>query len=116
MNSDKSTNDTILQAREVYRGFDTPRGRVEVLKGVDLKVTSGEVVAILGVSGVGKTTLLHILGGLDTYDHRLSVPGPSRPPVLEQPPDGAEVSCLRVRRGPRLDYDGACYYPYHDPV
>ncbi len=68
MNNNKSTNDTILQAREIYRGFDTPRGRVEVLKGVNLKVTAGEVVAILGVSGVGKTTLLHILGGLDRPD------------------------------------------------
>jgi len=36
-----------------------------VLRGVDLEVSSGEAVAVVGVSGVGKSTLLHILGGLD---------------------------------------------------
>lgn len=57
-----------MTASQIYRGFDTPQGRVEVLKGVDINVEAGEVVAILGVSGVGKTTLLHILGGLDRPD------------------------------------------------
>ena len=39
--------------------------RVEVLKGVDVEVGKGEILAILGKSGVGKSTLLHLIGGLD---------------------------------------------------
>jgi len=39
-----------------------------VLRGLDLSLERGEMVAIVGASGVGKSTLLHILGGLDTLD------------------------------------------------
>ena len=38
---------------------------IEVLKGVDIEVQQGEILAILGKSGVGKSTLLHLIGGLD---------------------------------------------------
>jgi len=55
----------LLEARGIHRSFDTAEGVIDVLKGVDLDVNSGEMVAIVGESGVGKSTLLHILGGLD---------------------------------------------------
>ena len=55
----------LLVARGVCRNFETSEGTLEVLKGVDLAVNSGEMVAVVGESGVGKSTLLHILGGLD---------------------------------------------------
>jgi ABC-type lipoprotein export system ATPase subunit len=58
----------ILRSGNIHRGFDTPQGRIEVLKGVDLNLVRGEIVTVLGASGVGKTTLLHILGGLDRPD------------------------------------------------
>ncbi|MEY4093185.1 MAG: Lipoprotein-releasing system ATP-binding protein LolD, partial [Acidobacteriota bacterium] len=42
--------------------------RLHVLRDLDLTVEKGEMVAIMGASGVGKSTLLHVLGGLDSID------------------------------------------------
>jgi len=69
MNSAERPNgDLILRSYGIYRGFDTPEGRINVLQGVDLELARGEMVAVVGASGIGKTTLLHILGGLDRPD------------------------------------------------
>ncbi len=57
--------DHLLEATGVFRSFETSEGILEVLKGVDLTINPGEMAAIVGESGVGKSTLLHILGGLD---------------------------------------------------
>jgi lipoprotein-releasing system ATP-binding protein len=58
----------ILTAEGVVKSFEGSKGPIEVLKGVDLDVRESEVVVILGASGVGKSTLLHILGTLDRVD------------------------------------------------
>ena len=56
----------VLEARglrKVYRGGDG--GLIEVLSSLDLSVSRGEFVAVMGASGTGKSTLLHLLGALD---------------------------------------------------
>jgi lipoprotein-releasing system ATP-binding protein len=56
---------TIISATDISREFSTAEGMLRVLSGVSLDVRKGQMVAVTGPSGVGKSTLLHILGGLD---------------------------------------------------
>jgi len=55
----------VLRALDVGKSFETGAGRLEVLKEITLDIAQGEIVAVSGASGVGKSTLLHILGTLD---------------------------------------------------
>ena len=55
----------LLEIRDLTKRFTTAGGPVEVLRGIDFEVRSGERVAVVGASGAGKTTLMHILGALD---------------------------------------------------
>ena len=59
------SGEKVVQARGIRKGFKTGKVELEVLVHVDLEVERGEILAIMGVSGVGKSTLLHILGTLD---------------------------------------------------
>jgi lipoprotein-releasing system ATP-binding protein len=61
-------SEAILRAERVSKSYGTGPGRIEVLCGLDLSVVRDEAVAVIGDSGVGKSTLLHILGGLDRPD------------------------------------------------
>jgi putative ABC transport system ATP-binding protein len=57
--------DTVLTVRGLAKTYAGDGIDVLALRGVDLDVTSGELVAVMGPSGCGKSTLLHLLGGLD---------------------------------------------------
>jgi len=61
-------NDLLIQAESIHKGYALGRRRLEVLRGVDLRVQAGEFVALRGSSGAGKSTLLHLMGGLDHPD------------------------------------------------
>jgi lipoprotein releasing system ATP-binding protein len=54
-----------IMAQDVTKSFARDGDRVQVLKGVSLSIAAGELAAIVGPSGVGKSTLLHLLGGLE---------------------------------------------------
>jgi lipoprotein-releasing system ATP-binding protein len=58
----------LVEVAGLVKSYPTARGRLEVLHGLDLTVQQGEMLAVVGASGVGKSTLLHVLGGLDVSD------------------------------------------------
>ncbi len=58
----------MVKGRNIHKHFN----KLHVLKGVDIDITEGEFVSIVGDSGAGKTTLLHILGTLEPPTHNLN--------------------------------------------
>ncbi len=75
----------VLEVKGVWAGYGSSQARTEVLKGIDLSVEEGELLAVLGFSGTGKTTLISLLAGLRKPDKgevlfkgkRVTGPGPS---------------------------------------
>ena len=59
---------SIVSIRQVTKSYTRGKQRVEVLRGLDLEVETGEFLALMGPSGSGKTTLLNLIGGLDRPD------------------------------------------------
>jgi len=55
----------MIRIANLYKSFTMAARQIEVLKGLNLAIEKGEVLAIVGASGVGKSTFLHILGTLD---------------------------------------------------
>jgi lipoprotein-releasing system ATP-binding protein len=65
-----------LEAEGIVKGYTVGGTVLTVLRDLELHVDTGEMVAIVGASGVGKSTLLHVLGGLDRADGgRVSIGG-----------------------------------------
>ena len=79
----------VLEARDLVRRYQSQDGGVDALRGVSLQVRRGEFVAIMGASGSGKSTMLHLLGGLD------------RPTSGEVVIDGVNISRLDDDRATR---------------
>lgn len=85
-------NDMEILVEEVWKSYDG--GRIEVLKGVTLRVEKGGVVALCGTSGCGKSTLLNVISGLEEADRGLvRVAGLD---VLDEP---TRIGLLRHRIG-----------------
>ncbi len=58
-------SEPLLSAKGIFKTYSLGRRELEVLRGVDLELGRGDFVALRGASGTGKSTLLHLLGGLD---------------------------------------------------
>jgi lipoprotein-releasing system ATP-binding protein len=56
---------SLIETQDLKKSFATEAGELKVLKGISIAINEGEIVGIVGASGVGKSTLLHILGALD---------------------------------------------------
>lgn len=58
----------MIEMKGVRKAFGKKEARVEALRGIDLSISQGEMVAVMGKSGSGKSTLLNILGGMMSMD------------------------------------------------
>lgn len=58
----------MIQLQDIHKAYKTDYTSLQVLKGIDLTIETGEMVSIMGSSGSGKSTLLNIIGILDDYD------------------------------------------------
>jgi lipoprotein-releasing system ATP-binding protein len=57
-----------IEVRDLHKSYWVASRELPVLRGLDLVVEKGEMLAVIGASGVGKSTLLHVLGGLDRFE------------------------------------------------
>jgi lipoprotein-releasing system ATP-binding protein len=87
---------SFLIARGIVKSYPVGGAPLTVLRNLDLEVAAGEMVAIVGASGVGKSTLLHVLGGLDRVDQGTVVIGGTDLTAL---PDAGVVAFRNQRVG-----------------
>ena len=107
-------SEPLLAARGLKKSYVMGKRSLEVLRGVDLAVARGEFVALRGASGTGKSTLLHLIGGLDTPNageiffagQNLSDFSTSEADAFPQPPRRVCVSGVSFAAG--TDRAGKC--------
>jgi len=58
----------LIEAQKLFKSFNNDKEHIEILKDADFTIEKGESVAVTGASGIGKSTLLHIIGTLDKPD------------------------------------------------
>jgi len=83
-----------ISAKGIVKSYEVGGSRLMILRGLDLEIDAGQMVAIVGASGVGKSTLLHLLGGLDRADEGTVVIGDANLTTLADP----EMVAFRNRR------------------
>ncbi|MBW2246816.1 MAG: ABC transporter ATP-binding protein [Deltaproteobacteria bacterium] len=67
-NRKKPVTDQFLSVQGLCKSYNTSGARIDILKQANLELNAGETLAIVGASGIGKSTLLHLLGALDRPD------------------------------------------------
>jgi len=67
-NRKKPVTDHFLSVQGLCKSYNTSGARIDILKQANLELNAGETLAIVGASGIGKSTLLHLLGALDRPD------------------------------------------------
>jgi lipoprotein-releasing system ATP-binding protein len=67
-NRKKPFTDQLLSVQDLCKSYNTSGARIDILKQANLELNAGETLAIVGASGIGKSTLLHLLGALDRPD------------------------------------------------
>jgi len=95
-------SDLVMSAQGLGRRFQEGDLDVTVLQDVDLQVRAGETLAVVGASGSGKSSLLHVLGGLDT-------PTTGQVALLGQPLAGLDATALGRLRNQYLGF----IYQFH---
>lgn len=63
-----NTEDRLIKLNNITKGFTVGEQSFEVLSGIDFEINKGDTIAVVGASGIGKSTLLHIIGTLDSPD------------------------------------------------
>ncbi len=73
----------LIRAEKIAKTYRKGSTEIPVLRGVDLEIQPGEMIAITGASGVGKSTLLHALGTLERPDSGKIIYGPTNQNILQ---------------------------------
>lgn len=66
--AESAVADSLISIRGLCKGFNSSGSRIDILKGINADLKTGETLAVVGPSGIGKSTLLHILGTIDRPD------------------------------------------------
>lgn len=86
----------LIRAEGLSKTYRKGATEIPVLRGVDLEIQAGEMIAITGASGVGKSTLLHALGTLEKPDSGKIIYGPTNQNVLQFTEKGLSAFRNRV--------------------